>query len=147
MEGKEQKTTKVVKSKYILSDQVAQEQIDIFLDFYEFDLEEMIEKKRNILLPAIDVLKKSIRLGRLEVKTDDDSILVVQKLVRPPGGVDQLKYKEVTGRARTAMKEDAGEYTRMYQLAGAVTGVGYNAISVLHAIDLKVIENMCLFFL
>lgn len=147
MEKEEQKTTKVTKSKYILSNEVAGEQINLFLEFYEFDLDEMSETKRNILLPAIDILKKAIRLGRLQIKLDDNSIIVIQKLVRPPGGVDQLKYKEVTGRSRTAMKEDASEYVRMYQLAGAVSGVGYNAISVLSAIDLKTIESLCLFFL
>lgn len=136
----------VTKKKNQLSEEVAQDQLDILTDFYDVDLEDdedsgtrRIAKKR---------LLRAIQQGRLTI-TSQDGLTITQVLKNPPGEIYDINYRIVTGADRSRTEKIAADnaYEKMYTLVGMASGLGAKAIKSLYGADLAAVEGLSVVFL
>lgn len=134
-----------------ISEEAARDQLDLLLDFYDIDLNGIDDEQLSRVMNSnCSKLVRSIMKGRVEIVEKDDTVVVKQYLKRPIKGVDNpIEYKEITGRAKIAMKDykDTDYYGRMYALLGSLSGVGASSIMAMKGVDLSVAECLCSVFL
>lgn len=127
----------------MISEKVAIAQVQVLYDYYDIDIEEATGDQKTALQNANQRLIKAICKGRLTIE-DKDGLKVTQ--VAKNG--DKLEYKEISGRAKLAMKAGDNEnHRRMYQLLGFLSGVGDSGIAKLTGYDLSIAECLGLLFL
>lgn len=134
---------------YKISEQVAMEQLDGLLDYYDLDLNDIKNSaQRDAVESAYNRLIKAVRKGNLEF-SNDDNIKIVQHLKKPLGESGTIEYRELDGKAKVAMKDkaDTDYYGRIYSLLGSLSGLGETAIIGLKGSDLSVAECLGVLFL
>ena len=132
--------------KNLLSEEVAQDQLDILTSFYDVDLED--DEDSGTKRIARNRLLRAIRQGRLTI-TSQDGLTVTQILKNPPGEISDINYKIITGaeRSRTEKIANDNAYEKMYVLVGMASGLGVKAIKSLYGADLAAIEGLSVVFL
>lgn len=145
-------------SKYQLSEESAQAQLDLFDDFYGIDIDETLSemdpddrKTAGVLFKKI---KKAIRRGDVEIdevsgKEGEPTLVVRQRLQNKIGESDCITYREVTGRVRAATRpgKGVGDSARMYQFLGLLTGDGDGMFRKLRGRDVGVTDLVGSLFL
>ncbi len=131
-----------------ISAEVARQQLDELLDYYELDGESFLdENQKNIFDQTCERLKKAIMKERLSI-SGEDGIKVTQHLKNSYAGeVKVFEYAELAGKHKMSMgkHKDTDHYGKMYALLGSLTGMGETAIRNLKGPDLSTAE--CLGFL
>lgn len=137
------------KGKFVLSEEVAEEKMNLLLDFYDFELDPLSEDQQDIAQTAIKKLKLAIRKGRLEIAEDSSTahVKITQKLAHPPGDITELNYKIITGAAKAVIKTNQTAYSRLHALAGYLTGIGEAGIKRLIGRDMSLAEELTALFL
>lgn len=127
-----------------LSEEVAQDQLDILTDFYDVDLDNSEDASKKV---AKKRLLRAIQQGRVVI-TVQNGLTITQTLKNPPGDVTEINYRIIKGSDRARMEKIAGDnaYERMYTLAG-IASIGAKAIKSLHGADLAVAEGLSIIFL
>ena len=127
-----------------LSEDSAQEQLNKLLDYYEIDFNDIPIEQKNAFEMIGKKLVKFIRQGRLEIKTED-GIQCIQTL---RNGTTTITYKELNGKAKTAMgtKGPDDGNGRIYALMGALSD-GETVITDLKGPDLSLAECLGAVFL
>ncbi len=139
---------------FILSEESAKEQLDNLVDFYDIDFEELATEDdgERAAETITKRLLKAIRKGLIEiVETDDGGIEVVQQLKRPVRSIkdNRVTYKEVSGRAKTAMGKykEKDHASRMYAFLGALSGTDPGTIMSFRGVDMRTAETLGAFFI
>ena len=131
---------------YKISLQVAKENLQSMLDYYEIDIDEIDEKDvKKAIKSGYNRIIKALRLGRLEIKIEN-GITITQTL---RNGTEKLTYREIDGKAKTAMapKEEKDWYGKSYALMGSLSDMGETAITSLKGVDLSLAEVLGMIFL
>lgn len=134
------------KKNYILGKEAAKDQLEIILDRYDLDLDSIDDKDlKKALKNSENRLIEAFRLGRLEVKSDNDDFKVIQILKNGK----RLEYREIDGVAKTQMagKDVNDMYGKTYSLMGSLCGQGEAVIKNLKGVDLALSEVLGLVFL
>lgn len=137
-------------SKEIIAVENAEKQLNLLMDYYEISVDEIADDdQKQGLRNSIKSLTKAIQTGRVEIKLEDDTPIVYQNLKKPVGDMHQIKYNEITGRAKIAMKDNKenDHYGRMYSFLGGLSGHGATVIMKLKGKDLSIAEYLGVFFL
>jgi hypothetical protein len=138
--------TKIADSKFKIGKEAARAQLDTLYEYYEIDFNELPEELGKALRATDLKLLKSVRLGRVEISLDDNSIIKVVQNIRSG---EPLEYREIDGQAKVAMggKDEKDHYGKAYALMGALCGLGETAITQLKSHDLSVAECLGTVFL
>lgn len=138
---KDQQTNKI-------SDESADEQIKMLLDYYDVDPSKMPEDSQKVIETNLTTIKDSIKSGICEIKKNESGDVHIIHY-RPGKTPSQIVYKTLTGRAKIAMgpKKQTDAYGRIYALMGIISGLGEDFITDLPASELKITEAIGLFFL
>ena len=131
---------------YKIGKEAAREQLGMLYDYYEIDFDEL-PKELGTALKATDLkLLKSVRLGRVEISTDEQGVIKVVQNIRSG---EPLIYREIDGQAKIAMggKDEKDHYGKAYALMGSLCGLGEAAIIKLKSHDLSVVECLGTVFL
>jgi hypothetical protein len=132
----------------VISDETASEQIDAFLDYYDIDPETLPEKVGDAIVSSLAKIKRAIMAGQLEIVVDTETITITQNLTKPPKGFPgPVVYREITGQAKIGIKDDSGDYGKMYAFLGALCGEGIGVIQKLKGKDLSLAEALGCCFL
>lgn len=144
--------------KYILGEEAAEDQLQLFLDWYDICREDFIssdegESSSTWYDKITSRLKRAIRKGLVEIKeenTKDGSptLNVYQTLTRKIPGVESpICYKEISGRAKLALKGSAktGQFAQIYLYLGGLCGEGEKVFHNMAGRDGAIAE--CLGFL
>jgi len=134
-------------SKFIISEEAARDQLNLFTEYYDIELEDIPEKQVEAYEASVNRIIKGIRKGKIEIK-DDDGIKIIQTVGKE--GADQtLVYGEISGRTKLAMakKSETDGYGRIYALCGSLTGSGEGGILKLKGADLGLCECIGALFL
>lgn len=132
----------------VISEETATEQIDALIEYYDIDVKSMPENLQRAIESSLQKIKRSVMAGQLEIDISDEMIKITQTLTRPPKGfAGPLVYKEVTGQAKIGIKDDSGDYGKMYNFLGALTGEGIGVIQRLRGRDLSLAEALGALFL
>jgi hypothetical protein len=141
------------KNETVISEEKSREQLDLLLDYYDLDLAKDLAVEGDKGDRAAEALERkllqAVQRGRLEIAEDPDEGLVIsQHLRRPVKGVpNPLIYKEITGRAKTAMGKSTDNHARIYALLGSLSGEGGAAIMRLRGVDMSLAEVLGAVFL
>jgi len=141
-----------MENKNIIPRDSAEQQVDLFLDFYDIDTDEDASdtNHRNMLKASKNKLIKHVMRGRVEISENDDGDVVVKQTLKfPVNDVDHLEYKVLGGIAKKQMKnaEDSDYSGKVYNLCGSLTGWTGNSIAKLKGVDLSVVECLGALFL
>jgi plasmid stabilization system protein ParE len=131
--------------KYLVTKDVAKNELKKMLDYYEIDIDEIEEKDlKRAIKGGMDRLIKAVRLGRLEIKLED-GIKIIQTLRNG----EKITYREIDGTAKMEMagKNADDYYGKSYALMGSLSGLGESAIKALKSVDLSLAEVLGLIFL
>lgn len=122
---------------YKLSTESAEAELDKLLEYYEIDIDDLPPESISGIEAVLKKMVKFIRLGRLEIKTED-GIQCIQTL---RDSETAITYKELTGKAKTAMgtKETTDQHGRIFALLGALSD-GEAVILKLKGPDLSLAE-------
>lgn len=137
-------------SKYKVSEEVAQDQLDLLIDYYDIDLDMKndADDVQRAALAAVEKLKRYIRLGRVEI-TADDGLTVIQHFKYSKGETTSISYRVCDGKAKMAMSK-AGEkdYSgKIYHLMASLGNVSPGDLAKLQAVDSNVVECLGAVFL
>lgn len=129
--------------KYKISKEVAEEQLNIFLDHYELDIDEDIasETSRDAVKSSVKRIIKGIRSGRVEI-TNDDGLKIVQIV-----GEEKLVYKPLDGKCKVLTDKYDGNYAKIYALAGYLNDLGLEGMKNLKDLNLSIAESIGMLFL
>lgn len=139
------KNRKRDEKKFILSEETAEEQLILFLDFYEIyedDLGSQAEK--DALETASNKIKIAIRKGQLTFKENGT-------FTQTLNNKSKIEYEILSGAAKVQNKarkdesEDAMRTNRLYAMMGSLAGLEAENMKKFKAIDLSVME--CVGFL
>ena len=140
-----------------ISEESAIGQMDVFFDYYEIDPANVGggQNSQEIFESTIDRLVDAIRKGRVEIKENDDGLIVVQTLKKAKkvkegeATVSVIEYKEISGAAKDAMKhkKETDHYGRIHAMLGYLSGAGENAIKSLRGVDMSISECIGVLFL
>ena len=129
-----------------LSEESAKDQLQVFYDHYDIDLDSLPEDGKANLKLATDRLVRAIRTGHLEFMKDG----TIKQILRSPlGECPEIIYGELSGNNKLAMKSKATTdlYGRIYALLGSLSGLGETAITKLKGADLSIAESVGILFL
>jgi hypothetical protein len=132
----------------VLSDEVAQEQLDALIEFYEFELESLPESMQSTMPAILRQIKSAIASGRLEVAVTADDCKITQNLKRPPPGFPgPIVYGQVSGRSKTSIRQEAPTYQKNYAFLAGLSGENILVFEKLTGKDLSVAEALASFFI
>ncbi len=134
-----------------LSKEDAETQLQILLDYYEIDIEDVkVTDAKNGLEQTIDKTIKHIRRGRLEI-TMGDKLSVIQTMQQGKGGEtsEKIPYGILKGESKIAMKDKKGEdfHGRLYVMMASLGNINENDIKKFEGLDLSVVECLGALFL
>ena len=131
---------------YPISEEVAIEQVNELLEYYDIDVEAITagdskeaKASAEAFEKALDHVSRAFRLGTLEIERDPDGKMKVSQSLR---GGQVLQYAEISAKAKLAMEKfpsDAG-YSRIYAFMGSLSGVGKAGVEKLGPKDLAIVE-------
>jgi hypothetical protein len=145
-------------SKDVISEENAQDQLELLLDFYEIEINDVdkevafyaedTDSVQEATKGACDRLKRYIRKGLLEI-TDTEGLTITQNLRIPIGDINKLSYKIIDGAAKQEMRfaKEKDFYGKIYYLMGALSKKPANVISKLKGVDSSVVECLGAIFL
>jgi ActR/RegA family two-component response regulator len=135
----------------VIDEEPAQDQLDLLLDFYDIEVDELDEDDdvEKATLKAIKKIKKYIMKGLIEI-SEDDGLTVIQHLHHSKGETKQISYGVITGHAKIAMSKAAErDYSgKVYQVMGSLSSnISAESIARLKGVDLAVVECLGAIFL
>ena len=138
-----------------ISRESAEAAVDEFYDYYEIDPADESEDIREQLLKAKRRLIKAVMVGRIEFKEESNKkgiseMVVYQHLKKPlANGTDVFRYREMSGRAKTAMKgaSDNDMAGKMQSLLGYLSGTSAGIVADLQGVDYSLAESLSAIFL
>jgi hypothetical protein len=132
----------------VLSQETAAEQVRQLLAYYEFNAEHLPQAMRAALESSVAQIEQGVRLGLLEIDISAERCEVKQHLKRPvPGASNPIVYREVSGKAKIGIREDGGNYGKMYAFLGALSGEGAAIYLNMKSKDLSLAEALGALFL
>ena len=130
----------------IISQEAAEAQTDLLLEFYDID-----EEDSAGVTNAVKTLQKVIKRGHLSIdENDEGEVHCTMTVTRPKGEMPgTITFGVVGGRCKKAMKNcsDTDTYGRIYAMMGALSGLGESKIMSLVGRDLGVVHSLGLVFL
>jgi hypothetical protein len=138
--------------KYKISEENAAVIVDELFEYYEIDPEFMTDDERDQYERQRRAFLKAVRLGRMELKSDDSQLKIVQHLKYPLGennATPSITYGEPTGDTkRTGGKIKIDDHRGfMYSFMGKLSRTAPNILSKLRGPDLALMESLAAFFL
>lgn len=140
-----------------LSEEVAQEQLNLLLEFYAIEVADVQDLQayyaeddavQKAIRGSCDRLKRFIRMGLLEI-TDENGLTVIQRLRCPVGEMSAVSYRIIDGMAKQEMRHarENDFYGKIYYLMGALSKTPANVIAKFRAVDSSVVECLGAVFL
>jgi len=131
----------------MISKKVAEDQLEIFFESYEIEVESMPDVVRNVIETCQNKLITAIIKGRLEITKEDGNLRIKQNLHEHSGDATEIIYGKLNGSAKASMKDNMSNNEKLYALMGSLSGLTVNAIKKLEGLDHSTMENLGLVFL
>lgn len=133
--------------KNVLTEEVAQDQFNIIIDYYNIDSGDVADNDSEKMFASIKrKLIKAIRYGHLTIEMVDEDIVVIQKRVKSG---QEIKYAVLSGKHKITMEKNSNNnnYKRIYNLLSSLTNIPVNTLADFKGFDMSIIENLALLFL
>jgi len=140
------------KKEFLLGEENAETEINIFLDYYDLWVDEITDKEQQQNLEnAINSTILNIRKGYVAISEDEDGdVIIKQKLQKAKNDIKEISYnsKRLTKAKRQMKNADANDnFGKMYSLMGSLSGLGVDGVESLKGVDGKVLEGLSILFL
>lgn len=136
-----------MKKEFIISEEVAEAQVDLFCNYYDIDLSDSAESQKEAVETARKKIIRAIRFGEMEISLDDEDDPIIKQMIPiKGGGTTDIEYGVLSGKHKKAMTKQE-EFGKMYSLLGSLSGLGETAISKLKGRHLSTAECIGMFFL
>jgi len=136
------------KDRNVISEEIAEEQFETLVDFYNIDLSDLDDGDGEVASNSVkNKFIRALRWGLLEVIDGENGVEVKQTLIKEIGGLKELTYTQVNGRARKSLRKITCNYQKMYTLLGVLSGHGAAVYDKMTGRDLSAAEGLALLFL
>ena len=136
--------------KMVLSEEAAKDQLEILLDYYDIDKNDIeIEQGPEALQTLMNGLVRAIRKGRLEISLGEESKMVVtQNLKFPPGDAKEIIYGIVGQKAKMAMDrvKSSREQERKCAFMSSLAGLAPGGVDKFVAVDMGTMDRLATLF-
>lgn len=149
------KNRKRDESKFVLSDEVAEDQLVLFMDFYEiYEDDQASQEVKDAIETTNNKVKIAIRKGLLNFKEDGTFAQTLESKHRKKIRSEKptiIEYGILTGKAKVQNRhiknesDDAARTRRLYSIMGSMANMSDNDMMKLSALDLSAME--CVGFL
>ena len=143
-------TIKKSKEAYVISEDAAHAQIMLFLEKKNIDIDIYEDKERKQFEMVLEKLSQQVRLGLVVFEDKNGKIEVVQRVGGPTGDrKNDLIYSNYNGRVAEESDgfDEKQNNSRINKIAGALTGIGSEAIKDLSDQDYSVTQCVVNLFL
>lgn len=131
-----------------ISEEIAKEQLQKMLDYYELEVEELDEDIQSLITSSCRQVKKAIMAGLMDIEVSGNNCKVKQYLRFPLNGIpNPITYHELNGKCKAEIKDDLGDYQKIYTLLGVLSREGMSVIQLLQGKDLSRAEALASIFL
>jgi len=137
--------TQVIDLTQGISEENAQKQVDLFSSYYEIEPDDIEnEDAKKAVAQMLNKLKRYVMKARVEIKIENDSLLIHQTLKKPVKNLTTVTYKELTGLARVRMKDrdENDNYGKVYSLMGGLCGESDSTMLLFSGVDLSTMETI-----
>jgi len=139
-------------SDQVISEEVAQNEFQNVLDFYDIDFDDIKEERvKNGMESSMRKIIRAIRKGNLTIKENPEGVpIIIQTLRRRQDKMPEtIEYGEPGGKAKIAMSKaaDNDHYGKLYALLGSISGLGHAKITMLKGVDMSLAECIGTIFL
>jgi len=144
----------------IISKENSEKQLESLFDWYDINLDDYKddpeESEGAIFVKAKAKIKRAIESGLVEIREEQDgqgdpTLKVYQKLTKKYAKMekDTICYAEVSGRSKAAIRTNKkqGDFSRMYQFLGALSGEGESLFLRMKGRDNSIAECLGFVFL
>jgi len=130
-----------------LSEESAKAQLQIFLDYYELDLEDEDKDMKRSMDMFSGKLIRAIMKGRLEFSLNESDRLVITQILKD--SKEKFTYKVIDGESKLAMRKyDVNDADgKMFALMGYLSGEGYDIMKKLESVDLSTMQAIAIFLM
>ena len=131
-----------------ISEEVAEEQFDSFLDYFDIDFNDIeVEDGAEAARTMKNTLIRAIRRGALEINVEGE-FSIKQKLTHPIGEIDFITYTDKVARARLAMDHESPKRTqaRMFAFMAALSETPVSQLIKMEGKDLSVFGRLTVIF-
>jgi hypothetical protein len=127
--------------------QIAEDQVQMLLDYYDCDDDFIVDTLRDPLQMCILGMIKAVTRGRLSVEDRDGGPHIIQILETPAAGVERITYRPAGSRLTKALKIVGKEDSRINAVLGALSGMGPDEFDALDTVDRDTAEAVGNYFL
>ena len=123
-----------------ISEEVADEQFDSFLDYFDIEFNDIeVEDGAEAARTMKNALIRAIRRGALEISVEGE-FSIKQNLTHPIGEIDIITYTDKVAKARLAMDHQSPKkiQARMYAFMAALSDTPPSQLMKMQGKDLKV---------
>jgi len=131
-----------------VSAETAQKQLDDFFEYYGYDneqgfLDAQKQDDADAFSSTFERIKRGIKMGFIDISENEDGEISVTQVTKKGS---ELVFPEISAKNKSEMRA-VNEFTKIHQLAGSMTGVGYEGICKLKGSDLSNCESIATLFL
>jgi len=125
---------------------MAEEQVELLNEFYDVDMEYMIDQVATVVQQHLLGITKSVVRGRISIDETDTGVVVTQILESPVEGIEKITYKEIDAKAIAAVDRAEGE-AKVLAMVGALTATDPEVLKTLSRVDKTTCEDLGNYFL
>ena len=130
------------KAKNLLTREVAEQQVEMFFEYYELEPEFLPEDIRPILESHKLGLVKAIMRGRLSIEESGSGIKVIQIPATEIVGKKRVEYRELDAQAIIASRRADTAEGQLFALMAALGSVPEDVLSNLGPKDRRVVRDL-----
>ena len=128
--------------KNILTRELAEEQIDMFFEYYDLDSDFLPDEMQTIMQVHRLGLVKAVMRGRLSVEESGSGIKLVQILKKEIGGRKRVEYRELDGIAAKASRRADTAEGQLFALMAALGSVPEAEFDNMDPHDRRVVKDL-----
>jgi len=130
--------------KYKLSEEVAREQMQVFMDSYKIDKNDLaVDQGPESIETILNRLIRAIRTGQLEII---DGGCIRLNLVVPFGDTKDLTFGRLTGTAQRAYADIKNTFSAHMAQMGSLCNLPPSKLSTLDPVDLSIVQRLSTLF-
>ena len=130
-----------------ISKESALEQIEVFLDYYGIDAEDLeIEDGEKAVKTMYNTLCRAIQKGNLEISMDSGDFVMTHNLKFPIGETDKITYTDKVPKAKLAAEKGKGAKSSQNLFMSAMGDVPVSVLTKLKGFDETVSSRIAVVF-
>ena len=140
----QEKAADATEDKYKISEEVAREQMQDFMDSYQIDKNDLVvDQGPESIDTILNRLIRAIRTGQLEILSDGRARI---NLVAASGNDKSLTFERLTGTAQREYSKDKNTFSAHMAQMGSLCNIPPSKMATFDPVDLSIVQRLSTLF-